>query len=66
MTIPTTPEIARSNADPAGAVPACQVAEPETAEPEPETTEQRDARFTADAMPFIDQLYGAALRMTRN
>ncbi len=24
------------------------------------------ARFTADAMPLLDQLYGAALRMTRN
>lgn len=27
--------------------------------------DQRD-RFERDAMPFIDQLYGAALRMTRN
>ncbi len=24
------------------------------------------ARFTADAMPFLDQLYAAAMRMTRN
>jgi RNA polymerase sigma-70 factor (ECF subfamily) len=31
-----------------------------------ETTEQRAARFERDAMPLIDQLYGAALRMTRN
>jgi RNA polymerase sigma-70 factor (ECF subfamily) len=31
-----------------------------------ETTEERAARFERDAMPLIDQLYGAALRMTRN
>jgi RNA polymerase sigma-70 factor, ECF subfamily len=31
-----------------------------------ETTEQRSARFERDAMPFLDQLYSAALRMTRN
>jgi RNA polymerase sigma-70 factor (ECF subfamily) len=33
---------------------------------ETETTEQRQARFEADALPFLDQLYSAALRMTRN
>ena len=33
---------------------------------ENETTEERAARFERDAMPLIDQLYGAALRMTRN
>jgi RNA polymerase sigma-70 factor, ECF subfamily len=32
----------------------------------PETPEQRTARFERDAMPFLDQLYAAALRMTRN
>jgi RNA polymerase sigma-70 factor (ECF subfamily) len=31
-----------------------------------ETTEQRTARFERDALPFLDQLYAAALRMTRN
>jgi RNA polymerase sigma-70 factor, ECF subfamily len=31
-----------------------------------ETPEERDARFTAEALPFLDQLYAAALRMTRN
>ncbi|MFL6241221.1 MAG: sigma-70 family RNA polymerase sigma factor [Actinomycetes bacterium] len=31
-----------------------------------ETSEQRAARFERDAMPFLDQLYSAALRMTRN
>ena len=36
--------------------------------PEPlvETAEQRSERFERDALPFLDQLYAAALRMTRN
>jgi RNA polymerase sigma-70 factor (ECF subfamily) len=31
-----------------------------------ETSEQRTARFERDALPFLDQLYSAAMRMTRN
>jgi RNA polymerase sigma-70 factor (ECF subfamily) len=31
-----------------------------------ETVEQRRARFERDALPFVDQLYAAAMRMTRN
>ncbi len=31
-----------------------------------ETPEQRQARFEADALPYLDQLYSAGLRMTRN
>jgi RNA polymerase sigma-70 factor (ECF subfamily) len=31
-----------------------------------ETVEQRSTRFERDALPFLDQLYSAALRMTRN
>lgn len=31
-----------------------------------ETEEERTARFERDALPYLDQLYGAALRMTRN
>ncbi|MCW2941838.1 MAG: polymerase, sigma-24 subunit, subfamily [Actinomycetia bacterium] len=31
-----------------------------------ETTEQRGERFQRDVLPFLDQLYSAALRMTRN
>ncbi|GAA2179567.1 RNA polymerase sigma factor SigR [Brooklawnia cerclae] len=31
-----------------------------------ETDEERAARFERDAMSYLDQLYGAALRMTRN
>jgi RNA polymerase sigma-70 factor, ECF subfamily len=31
-----------------------------------ETLEQRSRRFERDVLPFLDQLYSAALRMTRN
>lgn len=31
-----------------------------------ETDEERGARFERDALPFLDQLYSAAMRMTRN
>lgn len=31
-----------------------------------ETDQERAARFERDAMSYLDQLYGAALRMTRN
>nr|WP_181188339.1 sigma-70 family RNA polymerase sigma factor [Actinopolyspora mortivallis] len=42
-------------------------AESGAADPEDaETEEERVARFERDAMPLLDQLYGAALRMTRN
>ncbi len=34
--------------------------------PAPETIEERTARFERDAMVHIDQLYSAAMRMTRN
>ena len=35
--------------------------------PEPaETPEERNARFERDALPFLDTLYPAALRLTRN
>ncbi len=33
---------------------------------EPETVEERTARFERDAMVYLDQLYSAAMRMTRN
>jgi RNA polymerase sigma-70 factor (ECF subfamily) len=38
----------------------------ETEAPRQETAEQRQARFERDALPFLDQLYAAGLRMTRN
>ena len=31
-----------------------------------ESVDERSARFERDALPFLDQLYGAAMRMTRN
>jgi RNA polymerase sigma-70 factor, ECF subfamily len=34
--------------------------------PVPETLEQRSERFEHDVLPFLDQLYAAAMRMTRN
>lgn len=34
--------------------------------PVTETPQQRQARFERDALPFLDQLYAAALRMTRH
>jgi RNA polymerase sigma-70 factor, ECF subfamily len=34
--------------------------------PVEESVEQRSARFERTALPFLDQLYSAALRMTRN
>jgi RNA polymerase sigma-70 factor, ECF subfamily len=51
-----------------GAQPAATTGGPvaeETAE-QHETAEQRRARFERDALPFLDQLYAAAMRMTRN
>jgi RNA polymerase sigma-70 factor (ECF subfamily) len=33
---------------------------------QPETIDERRARFERDAMPFVDQLYAAGMRMTRN
>jgi RNA polymerase sigma-70 factor (ECF subfamily) len=34
--------------------------------PEDETEAERSLRFERDALPYLDQLYSAALRMTRN
>jgi RNA polymerase sigma-70 factor, ECF subfamily len=47
------------------AVPGTEQAA-EVVDQEQETAEERAARFERDAMPMLDQLYGAALRMTRN
>ena len=38
----------------------------ETSEPHGETDAELTARFERDAIPLLDQLYGGALRMTRN
>ncbi len=34
--------------------------------PVPETLEQRSKRFEEDVLPYLDQLYAAGMRMTRN
>jgi len=39
---------------------------PEEADPVPEALEQRSARFERDVLPYLDQLYAAAMRMTHN
>jgi RNA polymerase sigma-70 factor (ECF subfamily) len=39
---------------------------PEGVGPVPETLEERGERFEQDVLPYLDQLYSAALRMTRN
>jgi len=39
---------------------------PEKLGPVPETLEQRSLRFERDVLPYLDQLYAAAMRMTRN
>jgi RNA polymerase sigma-70 factor (ECF subfamily) len=42
-------------------------ADPTETDPRPvETEAERSARFEANALAYLDQLYGAALRMTRN
>ena len=46
-----------------GADPAAEAADIVV---EDESSDDRSARFERDALPFLDQLYGAAMRMTRN
>ncbi len=43
-----------------------QPSNPEGVGPVPETLEQRSKRFEEDVLPFLDQLYAAGMRMTRN
>jgi RNA polymerase sigma-70 factor, ECF subfamily len=38
----------------------------EEVSPVAETLQEREARFERDALPYLDQMYSAALRMTRN
>jgi RNA polymerase sigma-70 factor (ECF subfamily) len=51
-----------------GAIPSAkeQHASPTRSTVAEETVEARRARFERDALPFLDQLYAAAMRMTRN
>jgi RNA polymerase sigma-70 factor (ECF subfamily) len=54
-------------ADPAGTAQAAESGgAPEPTAAAEETAAQRQARFERDALPFLDQLYAAAMRMTRN
>jgi len=39
---------------------------PEEVDPVSETIEQRSARFEREVLPYLDQLYAAAMRMTHN
>jgi RNA polymerase sigma-70 factor (ECF subfamily) len=41
-------------------------ARPEQVSPVPETLEQRSRQFECEVLPYLDQLYAAAVRMTRN
>jgi RNA polymerase sigma-70 factor (ECF subfamily) len=47
---------------PTSSTPATVTADPR----QTETEAERDQRFEADAMQYLDQLYAAAMRMTRN
>jgi RNA polymerase sigma-70 factor, ECF subfamily len=58
--IPSNPE---PLAGPGRSTVADETAESRRSE---ETVEARRARFERDALPFLDQLYAAAMRMTRN
>lgn len=53
-------------ADAAAAAASTPVDEAPVVDVANETHEQRVARFEAEAMTYLDQLYSAALRMTRN
>ena len=48
------------------ALPLRAMTEDSTERAPEESIDERAARFERDALPYLDQLYGAALRMTRN
>jgi RNA polymerase sigma-70 factor, ECF subfamily len=48
------------------ALPSTPMSEDTSRAPAEETNEQRVARFEGEALQYVDQLYSAALRMTRN
>ncbi len=55
-----------TGASPAPAPVADEIGEDTSRAPEQESTDERSARFERDALQYLDQLYSAALRMTRN
>src|SRR5438128_1001965 len=46
--------------------PSLEPVDPDDVDLETETEAERSLRFEADAMQYLDQLYSAAMRMTRN
>ncbi len=56
-----------SDTDPETLDPAdVNAVDPAEIDPQTETEAERQTRFERDALPFLDQLYSAAMRMTRN
>lgn len=62
----TTPATVPASAAPEHAQDATDESEDTNRAPTAETDSQRAARFEQDALQYLDQLYSAALRMTRN
>jgi len=63
VTDPTLPERRTGGS---GERPVRSTVMTENRAPADESVEERRARFEAEALPYVDQLYPAALRMTRN
>ncbi len=57
---------AMSDTDPETLEPEGTAVDPAEIDPQTETEAERQTRFERDALPFLDQLYSAAMRMTRN
>ncbi|WP_425308770.1 sigma-70 family RNA polymerase sigma factor [Ammonicoccus fulvus] len=66
MTMPTTDATSPESPDRALGAAVSEPSAEEVVDLDTETPEERDARFERDALEYLDQLYGAALRMTRN
>ncbi len=65
---PVHPDLGAGVGSPGSALGVSSAGQPRGSErlAQAERTDERRLRFERDAMPFIDQLYAAALRMTRN
>jgi RNA polymerase sigma-70 factor (ECF subfamily) len=63
---PAAPVVTRIAGVPLRRIASPAMAEDTSRAPQEETPEERRARFEADALQYVDQLYSAALRMTRN
>lgn len=66
MTLPGTDEALDANVPAQGGSPAPELPADAGVDLDLETPEERSDRFERDALEYLDQLYGAALRMTRN